>query len=90
MYFVGVFVVVIGAVAGAGHLNWTSPTTIALAVLAGIVVLALVLLWTALLLAAYSTAFAVFYRDQCLRQQGPPPLPAPAPAPITTPIPEQR
>jgi hypothetical protein len=26
-------------------------------------------------MAAYSVAFAVFYRDQCLRMQGPPPMP---------------
>jgi hypothetical protein len=31
------------------------------------------LLWTVLLMAAYSTAFAVFYRDQCLRKDGSPP-----------------
>jgi len=89
LYFVGFFVVVIGALAFAGHPDWTSPITIALAVIAGIVVLALMLLWTALLLAAYSTAFAVFYRDQRLRQQGPPPLPAPLPTQISAPIPEQ-
>jgi hypothetical protein len=90
MYAVGLFVGVIGALVVGNHINWNSPATIAIAVLASIVVLALLLLWSALLSAAYSTAFAVFYRDQCLRQQGPPPLPAPAPAPITTPIPEQR
>jgi len=34
-----------------------------------------VLVWTATLMAAYSTSFAVFYRDQCLRKDGPPPMP---------------
>jgi hypothetical protein len=29
-----------------------------------------VMVWTVLLMAAYSTAFAVFYRDQCLRVDG--------------------
>jgi hypothetical protein len=72
MYVVGIFVVAIGALVGVGHLHAMSPLTIALAALAGIVVMVLVLVWTALLLAAYSTAFAVFYRDQCLRRDGPP------------------
>jgi hypothetical protein len=74
LYFVGLFVFAIGALATGGHINWTSPATVALAVLAGIVVLALMFLWTALLLAAYFTAFAVFYRDQRLRKDGPPPV----------------
>jgi hypothetical protein len=73
LYFVGLFAVIIGALAFHGNPNWTSPVTITLAVVAGIAVLAIILVWTALLLAAYSTAFAVFYRDQRLRQEGPPP-----------------
>jgi MFS family permease len=77
LYFVGFFVFAIGALATGGHINWTSPATITLAALAGIVVLALIVVWTALLLAAYSTAFAVFYRDQRLRKEGPPPMPGP-------------
>ena len=86
IYVVGLIIVSIGALAGAGHLNWTSPVTIALAALAGIVVLALVLLWSAQLSAAYSTAFAVFYRDQRLRKDAPPPMPAP----VAAPLPAQR
>jgi hypothetical protein len=50
--------------------------TITLAAIAGIVILALIFLWSALLMAAYSIAFAVIYRDQCLRKDGL--LPAPA------------
>jgi len=89
MYFVGVFVVVIGALAAGGHVNWTSPVTIVLAALAGVVILAAVLLWSALLLAAYSIAFAVFYRDQRLRREGPPPMLGPIAAPIPDPAPTQ-
>jgi hypothetical protein len=89
LYFVGFFAVVIGALFTGGHIDWTSPATIAVAVIAGIAMLAFVLVWTALLLAAYSTAFAVFYRDQRLRQQGPPPMPIAAPGPMPAPLPEQ-
>ena len=77
LYAVGLFAFAIAALAGAGHANLTSPITIALAVAGVLVLLALVLLWSAALMAAYSIAFAVFYRDQCLRMQGPPPMPAP-------------
>jgi len=77
LYAVGLFAFAIAALAGAGHASLTSPITIALAVAGVLVLLALVLLWSAALMAAYSIAFAVFYRDQCLRMQGPPPMPAP-------------
>jgi hypothetical protein len=89
LYFAGFFLFAIGALAVRGNPDWTSPATIAVAAIAGIVVLALMLLWTALLLAAYSTAFAVFYRDQRLRQEGPPPMPIAAPGPMPASIPEQ-
>ncbi len=59
-----------GVLTGPEHA--TSWVTIALAVIGVLVVLALVFLWSAVLMAAYSTAFAVFYRDQSLRKQGPP------------------
>jgi MFS family permease len=75
LYAVGLFVFAIGALATAGHASFTSPITIILAVVGVLVLLALFLLWSAILMAAYSTAFAVFYRDQSLRQQGPPPMP---------------
>jgi hypothetical protein len=65
----------IGVVADAGQVGVTSPLTIALIAAGVLVLLALLLLWSAILMAAYSTAFAVFYRDQSLRQQGPPPMP---------------
>ncbi|MGD0631033.1 MAG: hypothetical protein ABR987_17025 [Terracidiphilus sp.] len=78
LYAVGLFVFAIAALAGMGHASLSSPVTITLAVIGVLVVLALVLLWSAVLMAAYSTAFAVFYRDQCLRKQGPPPLPTAA------------
>jgi uncharacterized membrane protein len=75
LYAVGLFAFAIAALAGAGHASLTSPITIALIVIGVLVVLALVLLWSAAVMAAYSIAFAVFYRDQCLRMQGPPPMP---------------
>jgi hypothetical protein len=70
LYAVGLFVFAIGAVAGVGHLHAASPLTIALAVVACLVAIALMLLWTVLLMAAYSIAFAIIYRDQCLRKDG--------------------
>ncbi|MGO9337091.1 MAG: hypothetical protein ACLPY1_06240 [Terracidiphilus sp.] len=75
LYAVGLFVFAIAALAGMGHTSLSSPITIALAVIGVLVVLALIFVWSAVLMAAYSTAFAVFYRDQYLRNQGPPPLP---------------
>ena len=75
MYAVGLFVFAIGALAGAGHLSPASPVGISLIVLACIVTIALMALWIALLMAAYSTAFAVFYRDQCMRMHGWVPMP---------------
>ena len=76
LYAVGLFVFAIAALAGMGHAGLTSPVTITLAVIGVLVVLALVLLWSAVLMAAYSVAFAVFYRDQCLRKQRPPTMAA--------------
>jgi hypothetical protein len=75
LYAVGLFVFAIAALAGLGHASLTSPITIALIVIGVLAVLALVLLWSAALMAAYSCAFAVFYRDQRLRKQEPPPMP---------------
>jgi hypothetical protein len=70
MYVIGLFLFAIGALAGtAGHMSPTSPVTIVLAVFAALVVLAVMLLWVAMLMAAYSTAFAVMYRDQCQRKE---------------------
>jgi len=80
MYFVGFFVVAIGMAVGAGNMRHLSPLAIAIFVIAGIAVLAAFLLWMALLMAGYSTAYAVFYRDQRLRKDGPSPAPAPAAA----------
>ena len=37
--------------------------------------IALVLAWISTLMAAYSSAFAVIYRDQCVRRDGVPPVP---------------
>ena len=76
LYVVGLFAFAIAAFAGAAsHASLTSPTTIALAVAGGLAVIVVVLVLSAILMAAYSVAFAVFYRDQCLRNQGPPPMP---------------
>jgi hypothetical protein len=75
LYAVALFAFAITALAGAGHASLTSPITIVLAVAGVLVLLALVFLWSAALMAAYSIAFAVIYRDQYLRMQGPPPMP---------------
>ena len=72
LYVVGLFVFAIGALAGAGNFQHPTPLTIGVLVVAGIAILALFLLWTALLMAGYSITYAVFYRDQRLRKDGPP------------------
>jgi len=74
-YAVGLFLFAIGALVVGGNPQAHLALTIVLAVLAGIVILVLFFFWTALLMAAYSIAFAVIYRDQCLRKEGQ--LPAP-------------
>lgn len=75
-YAVGLFIFAIGALANGGHLSTPSPWIIGLAVALGRVVFTVALLWSVLLMAAYSIAFVVFYRDQRLRQEGMPPAPA--------------
>jgi hypothetical protein len=71
MYVIGIFIaVIVGTAASMGSLADASPLTIAMLVIGGLILLVVVLLWSALLMAAYSTAFAVFYRDQCLRKDG--------------------
>jgi hypothetical protein len=67
-YVIGLFVVAIGAVAGASLFHAWTPLTITLAALAGLVFIALVFAWALLLMAAYNVTFAVFYRDQRLRK----------------------
>ncbi|MGA2049916.1 MAG: hypothetical protein ABSG96_19630 [Terracidiphilus sp.] len=73
LYAVGLLLFAVGALIFAGHFDPSSPLTIVLAVVAGIVLLTLILFWTATLMAAYSSAFAVIYRDQCVRRDGAPP-----------------
>jgi hypothetical protein len=81
VYLVGILGFALVAALGAGNLEHPGPFTIALLALAGIAILVFVLLWSALLMSAYSTAFAVFYRDQRLRKEGiPPAAPAFSPA----------
>lgn len=75
-YAASFFIFAIGALATGGHLNTPSPWIIGLAVALGLVMLTVVLLWSVLLMAAYSIAFVVFYRDQRLRQEGIPPAEA--------------
>ncbi len=78
LYAVCLFIVAIGAFAGLGNIHAITPmgyVAIGVAIVFGATI---VLLWTVLFMAAYSTAFAVFYRDQCLRKQGPPPVAVPA------------
>lgn len=81
-YLVGIVVIAIGAVASIGNIQHASPLGIALIAIAGLVVLVFFFLWVALLLAAYSLAFAVLYRDQCLRKDPP----AFAPAAVVSPL----
>ncbi len=78
LYVVGFIVAAIAAVAGAGHIHDMTPLGFAALGLLGVCALVVVLLWSVLLMAAYSITFAVFYRDQRLRKDGPPPAPAPA------------
>jgi hypothetical protein len=70
LYIVGMIVGGIAAVAGAGHLQSAPPWVYILLGLLVACAIVIMLLWTVLLMAAYSTAFAVFYRDQCLRTDG--------------------
>jgi len=76
LYFVGFFLFAIGALLVGGNPQAHLALTITLAVIACLVLLVVIFLWSALLMAAYSITFAVFYRDQCLRKEGQ--LPAPA------------
>lgn len=76
VYALGLFLFAIGAFATGGHIDGHLPLIIALAVIGGLIVLVVILVWSALFMAAYSITFAVFYRDQCLRKDGL--LPAPA------------
>ncbi|HXR38288.1 MAG TPA: hypothetical protein VN776_04320 [Terracidiphilus sp.] len=77
MYAVGLFVFAIGSLAGAGNLHDMTPLGYFAVGLLGVCALVVVLLWSVLLMAAYSISFAVFYRDQRLRKDGPPPTPVP-------------
>jgi hypothetical protein len=71
MYVIGIFIaVIVGTAASMGSLADASPLTIAMLVIGGLILFVVLLLWSALLMAAYSMAFAVFYRDQCLRKDG--------------------
>lgn len=81
---VGILVFAVGAVAKVGDFQHTSPRAIATIALACLCVLAVFFLWFVLLLAAYSIAFAVLYRDQCLRSDPPAFAPPAAPLPAGT------
>lgn len=76
IYAIGMMAFAVGMVAGAGGMDHPSPLMIGLAVVFGLVMLGLVFVWAALQMAAYSNAFAVIYRDQCLRTGGLTPVPA--------------
>ena len=65
---IGILVFAVGAITSLGDLQHASPWAIALIALAGLFSLAVFFLWMALLLPAYSIAFAVLYRDQCRRK----------------------
>ena len=72
-YIVGFFIV--GGVMLAGSAGLSAHDTTPFGYVAiGLVILvaaAAIIFWSALLMAAYSAAFAVLYRDQCLRRDGP-------------------
>jgi hypothetical protein len=70
VYMFGFFAFGIVMAVGGNKLQDPSPLTIAFLVIAGLIALVLILLFSALLMGAYSIAFAVFYRDQLLRQEG--------------------
>jgi len=70
LFAVGMFMFAIGALLVGGNPQAHLVLTITLAVIGGLVLLVLFFVWIALLMAAYSIAFAVFYRDQCLRKDG--------------------
>jgi MFS family permease len=71
IYVIGIMLtVVIAGVAGLSAHSLT-PLGIAAIAVAGLCAAVVVIYWAALLMAAYSAAFAVLYRDQCLRRDGP-------------------
>jgi hypothetical protein len=79
IYFIGLIVFSAVMLAGSAGLSAHDTTPfgyagIGLLILAGA---AIVIFWSALLMAAYSASFAVLYRDQCLRRDGPQAFPAP-------------
>jgi len=75
LYAIGLVLFAVGALIFAGHFDPNSPLTIILAVIVGLIVLLFMLFWIATVMAAYSAAFAVIYRDQCIRKDGVPPVP---------------
>ena len=77
IYFIGLIVFSGVMLAGSADLSahHTTPfgyVGIGLLILAAAVI---IVFWSALLMAAYSASFAVLYRDQCLRRDGPEPFP---------------
>ena len=76
---IGILVFAVSAVANLGDIQHASPLAVAMIALASLFALAVFFLWMALLLPAYSIAFAVLYRDQRLRKN--PPAFAPSPTP---------
>ena len=73
LYIVFAIVAAIVGLAGAGSWDHMGPAAYILLGILGLVVLAFLLVYAALLMAAYSIAFAVQYRDQCLRVDPQPP-----------------
>ena len=78
---VGFIFFAIFAAVSAGSANHVSLLAIAMIAIVCLAVSVFLLVWTAMLMAAYSITFAVFYRDQCFRQN--PPAFAPPPAAST-------
>jgi hypothetical protein len=85
LYVIFAFSGAIVAFAGAGHWQRLGPAGYILLGILGMFVLAFLLIYAGLLMAAYSFALAVQYRDQCLRKD----LPSP-PASSWTQLPPQE
>jgi hypothetical protein len=70
-YILGIIAFVIVSLAGFGHLQGATPLAYVFVAILALCVLVAVVVWAILLMSAYSIAFAVIYRDQCLRIDSP-------------------
>jgi hypothetical protein len=86
IYFIGLMVFGAVMLAGSAGLSAHDTTPFGYAAIGLLIIAAavIVLFWSALLMAAYSVSFAVLYRDQCLRRDGPQAFPVSHPGPSPT------